>query len=52
VLRKKVVKISAKVAARARYTMFQTAEAAVPQHLFRGFVDLIDRLRPYNVAQC
>src|ERR687886_1732395 len=45
-LREKLVKIGAKVVVHARYTVFQMAEVAVPQHLFRRILDRIDELRP------
>ncbi|MFL5536721.1 MAG: IS1380 family transposase [Gemmatimonadales bacterium] len=51
-LREKVVKIGAKVIAHARYTVFQMAEVAVPCHLFRRMLALIDDLRPRQVARC
>jgi hypothetical protein len=44
-IREKLVKIGAKVVAHARYAVFQMAEVAVPQHLFRRILDLIDDLR-------
>jgi Transposase DDE domain group 1 len=49
-LREKLVKIGAKVITHARYTMFQMAEVAVPQGLFRRILDRIDGLRPCRVA--
>jgi hypothetical protein len=51
-LREKVVKIGAKVISHARYTVFQMAEVAVPRDLFRRILDLIDNLRPRQVARC
>ena len=51
-LHKKVVKIGAKVIAHARSTVFQMAEVAVPRDLFRRILDLIDGLRPRQVARC
>jgi hypothetical protein len=51
-LREKVVKIGAKVIAHARYTVFQMAEVAVPRHLFRRMLALIDDLRPRRIARC
>ena len=51
-LREKVVKIGAKVIAHARYTVFQMAEVAIPQQLFRRMLDLIDDLRPARIARC
>jgi hypothetical protein len=41
----KLVKLGAKVVVHARYTVFQMAEVAVPQHLFRRILDRIDELR-------
>jgi hypothetical protein len=51
-LRDKLVKIGAKVVAHARYTVFQMAEVAVPQHLFRRILDHIDGLQPCGGALC
>jgi hypothetical protein len=51
-LREKVVKVGAKVSAHARYTVFQMAEVAVPRDLFHRILDLIDDLRPRQVARC
>jgi hypothetical protein len=51
-LREKVVKIGAKVIAHARYTVFQMAEVAVPRDLFRRVLEMIDGLRPRQVARC
>src|ERR687886_1599982 len=45
-LREKLVKIGAKVITHARYTVFQMAEVAVPQHLFRRILGRITELRP------
>jgi hypothetical protein len=50
-LREKLVKIGAKVVVHARYTVFQMAEVAVPQHLFRRILDRINGLRPCPVAR-
>ena len=47
-----MVKIGAKVIAHARYTVFQMAEVAIPQQLFRRMLDLIDDLRPARIARC
>lgn len=44
-IREKLVKIGAKVVAHGRYVTFQMAEVAVPHDLFRGILELIDRLR-------
>ena len=51
-LREKVVKIGAKVIAHARYTVFQMAEVAVPRDLFRRILEMIDDLRPRQIARC
>ncbi len=51
-LREKVVKIGAKVVAHGRYLVFQMAEVAVPQELFRRLLDQIAGLRPPAVARC
>src|SRR2546427_4760067 len=51
-LREKVVKIGAKVVAHGRYLVFQMAEVAVPQELFRRLLDRIAGLRPPAVARC
>jgi hypothetical protein len=51
-VREKVVKIGAKVIARARYAVFQMAEVAVPRHLFRRILDMIDDLRPREPTSC
>ena len=51
-LRDKVVKIGAKVIAHARYSIFQMAEVAVPRDLFRCILEMIDDLRPREVARC
>ena len=51
-LRDKVVKIGAKVIAHARYSIFQMAEVAVPRDLFRRILEMIDDLRPREVARC
>jgi hypothetical protein len=51
-LREKVVTIGAKVIAHARATVFQMAEVVVPRDLFRRILDLIEDLRPTQVAPC
>jgi hypothetical protein len=51
-LREKVVKIGAKVIMHARYTVFQMAEVAVPRDLFGRVLEMIDSLRPQQVARC
>ena len=42
-LREKLIKIGAKVVAHARYVVFQMAEVAVPQWLFRAILERIRR---------
>jgi hypothetical protein len=44
-LRKKLIKIGANVVTHARYVIFQMAEVAVPQRLFRTILEGIRRLR-------
>lgn len=51
-IREKLVKIGAKVVAHARYAVFQMAEVAVPRHLFRRILEMIDDLRPRGPAPC
>jgi hypothetical protein len=51
-VREKVVKIGAKVIAHARSTVFQMAEVAVPRDLFRRILEMIEGLRPRQVARC
>src|SRR4051794_10608323 len=51
-LREKVVNIGAKVIAHARYTTFQMAEVAVPCDQFRRMLDLIEDVRPRQIARC
>ena len=51
-IREKVVTIGAKVIAHARYAVFQMAEVAVPRHLFRRILDMIDDLRPREPTPC
>jgi len=51
-LRERVVKIGAKVIAHARSTVFQMAEVAVPRHLFRRILAMIDELRPKRIEPC
>ena len=48
-LRKKLVKIGAKVVRHGRYVIFQLAEVAVPKELFQEILRLIDGLRPRPV---
>ena len=45
-LRKKLVKIGAKVVRHGRYITFQLAEVAIPRSLFANILRLIDGLRP------
>jgi hypothetical protein len=51
-LREKVVKIGAKIIAHARYTTFQMAEVALPRHLFRCILEMIEDLRPRQMERC
>lgn len=51
-LREKVAKIGAKVIGRARYTVFQMAKLAVSRDLYRRVIEMIDDLRPRQVARC
>ena len=44
-LREKLIKIGAKVVTHARYVIFQMAEVAVPERLFRTILARIRRLR-------
>ena len=44
-LREKLIKIGAKVVTHARYVVFQMAEVAVPNRLFRAILERIRRLR-------
>ena len=41
-----MIKIGAKVVTHSRYVIFQMAEVAVPQWLFRAILERIRRLRP------
>ena len=52
ILRDKLIKIGAKVVSHSRYVVFQMAEVAVSQKLFRDILDRIGRLRagPERVA--
>ena len=45
-LRKKLIKIGAKVVRHGRYITFQIAEVAIPGTLFVEILRLIDGLRP------
>ena len=45
-LRKKLVKIGAKVVRHGRYITFQLAEVTIPRSLFANILRLIDALRP------
>jgi hypothetical protein len=51
-LREKVIKIGAKVVAHARSTVFQMAEVAVPRDLFGRILEMIEDLRPRQMARC
>jgi len=44
-LREKLIKIGAKVVTHSRYVIFQMAEVAVPEKLFRAILERIARLR-------
>jgi len=44
-MQEKLVKIGAKVVSHSRYVIFQMAEVAVPQTLFRAILDRIRQLR-------
>ena len=44
-MREKLVKVGAKVAAHAKYVVFQLAEGAVPRQLFAATLGRIGRLR-------
>jgi DDE family transposase len=44
-LRKKLIKIGAKVVSHGRYVTFQMAEVAVPRQMFQEILSLIARLR-------
>ncbi len=45
ILRRKLVKIGAKIVSHDRYVTFQMAEVAVPRNLFRGILRSIDELQ-------
>ena len=45
-LREKVIKIGARVVARARYVTFQISEVAIPQQLFEAILRRIEQLGP------
>ena len=45
-LRKKLIKIGAKIIHHGLQVTFQSAEVAVPRELFRKILSLIDDLRP------
>jgi len=49
-LREKLIKIGAKVVTHSRYVIFQMAEVAVPQWLFRAILERIRRLRLPSVV--
>ena len=44
-LRKKLIKIGARVVSHGRYVTFQLAEVAVPRQMFADILSLITRLR-------
>jgi len=48
-LRDKLIKIGAKVVSHSRYVIFQMAEVAVPQILFREILDRIRQLRSLTI---
>lgn len=48
-LRDKLIKIGAKVVSHSRYVIFQMAEVAVPQTLFREILDRIRQLRSLTI---
>jgi hypothetical protein len=48
-LRDKLIKIGAKVVRHSRYVIFQMAEVAVPQTLFREILDRILQLRSLTI---
>jgi hypothetical protein len=50
-VREKVVKIGAKVVAHACSTVFQMAEVALPRHLFRRVLKMIDSLPSRQMVQ-
>ena len=45
-LRKKLIKIGAKIVRHGRYVTFQMAEVVIPRDLFADILRRIDRLRP------
>jgi hypothetical protein len=45
-LKKKLVKIGAKIVSHGRYVAFQMAEVAIPRNLFADILRLIAELRP------
>lgn len=51
-LREKLVKVGVKLIARRRYMTFQLAQVAVPGDLFRRTLQMIDGLRPAQIARC
>ena len=50
-LRKRVVKIAAKVIAQARHAILQMAEAAEPRDIFRHVMAMINELRRRQVVR-
>jgi hypothetical protein len=51
-LREKLVKIGTKLVVHGRYMAFQMAEVAVPRDLFRRILQMINGLRPRQIARC
>jgi len=49
-LKKKLIKIGAKVVSHGRYIAFQMAEVAISRHLFADILRLIAELRPPPAA--
>jgi len=49
-LKKKLIKIGAKVVSHGRYVVSQMAEVAIPRNLFAGILRLIAELRPPPVT--
>ena len=48
----KVVKIDAKMIAHARHAAFHMAKIALPRHLFRRILDMIDDLGTQESTPC
>ena len=51
-LREKLVKIGAKLVVHGRYMTFRMSGVAVPRDLFRRILQMIDGLRPRQIARC